>query len=141
MLWESTVEASPLRTTAGPRKRLHELVCELGGLDRKSNVSAGQLDQVPTEFPSQLHVHLVGRVATRFPPGHRDDPVGVRLEGVQVEVDRRILAQLVLKPVGGVGKDILAFAGSIARAMVRRSDAANACSRNRCSAGSMPAWR
>jgi hypothetical protein len=86
------VEASRLRTPPGPRKRLHELVCELGGLGHKTDVPARQLDQIPTEFPAQFHVHLVGRMAARFPPSHRHDPIGMRLEGVKIQVDRRILA-------------------------------------------------
>jgi hypothetical protein len=35
----------------------------------------------------------------RFPPGHRHDPIGMRFERVEIELDRRILAQLVLEPV------------------------------------------
>jgi hypothetical protein len=66
---------------------VHKLACELGGLSQKTDVTAGQLKQIPTELLAQFHVYLIAWITTRFPPGHRHDPVGMRLERVRVEVD------------------------------------------------------
>src|SRR5437899_7296917 len=90
-------KASRLRSVPCPRKSLHELACERGGLGHITDVTAGQLDHVPTELLTQFHVYLIGWITTRFPPGHQHDPSGMRFERVKIEVDRRILAQLVLE--------------------------------------------
>jgi hypothetical protein len=66
---------------------MHKLGCELGGLSQKTDVTAGQLNQIPTEFLAQFHVCVITWITTRFPPGHRHDPIGIRFERVRVEVD------------------------------------------------------
>ena len=53
-------KASRLRTVPCPRKSLHKLACELGGLSHMTDVTARQLDQVPTELLSQFHVYFIG---------------------------------------------------------------------------------
>src|SRR5215510_3696775 len=101
-----------LRSMPSPCKSVHKLGCERGGLSQKTDVTAGQLDQVPTEFLAQFHVHLIAWITTRFPPGYQHDPIGMRFERVKIEVGCRILAQLVFEPVGRVGKSIFVLGGS-----------------------------
>src|SRR5262247_3034712 len=96
-----------LRSMPSPCKSVHKLGCERGGLSQKTDVTAGQLDQVPTELLTQFHVYLIGWITTRFPPGHQHDPIGMRFERVKIEVNCRILAQFVLEPVVGIAKRIL----------------------------------
>src|SRR5206468_2086934 len=93
--------------SSSPRKSLHKLACEPGALGHITDVTAGQLDQVPTELLTQFHAYLIAWITTRFPPGSQHDAISMSLERVKIEADRRILAQLVLEPVSGVGKRVL----------------------------------
>ena len=86
--------------------------CELGGLGHVTDVTAGQLDHVPTEPLPQFHGCLVAWITARLLPGRRHDAVGTRFERVEIEGDRRVLAQLVLEPLGGVGTNILVVLGA-----------------------------
>ena len=63
-------KASRLRTVPYARKSLHKLACELGRLGHMTDVTAGQLDQVPAELPTQFHAYFIGWITTRFPSGH-----------------------------------------------------------------------
>jgi len=89
---DSPRHASRRRSVPGPRKSLHKCVCELGGSGHITDVTAGQLDQRAAKLLTQFDVYLIAGITTRFPPGHRHDPVGMRFERVKIEVDRRILA-------------------------------------------------
>jgi hypothetical protein len=75
-------------------------------VDDVTGVTARQLDHVPTKLLPQLRVDLIAWITPRFPPYPRYDPLGMRVERVKIEIDRRILAQLVLEPVGGVGTNL-----------------------------------
>jgi hypothetical protein len=87
----------------GPRQSLHELACEPGGLRHETDVTARQLDHVTTQLLTQFHADLIGWTTMRFLPGHQHDPFGMGCQRPQIEVDRRILSQLMLEPIGGVG--------------------------------------
>src|SRR5262249_51744322 len=104
--------SSRLRSVPCLRKSVHKLAGERGGLSEKTDVTARQLNQVPTELLAQFHVYLIAWITTRFPPGYQHDPIGMRFERVKIEVGCRILAQLVFEPVGRVGKSIFVLGGS-----------------------------
>lgn len=82
---------------------MEELAGELGGVGHTADMTARQLGHAHAEDPAQFRGDVVRRVAAPLPPGCQDDPVGTGPERVEVELNGRILAQLVLEPVGGVG--------------------------------------
>src|SRR5262245_61334711 len=86
-------------------KSLHKLARELRGLGHKANVTAGQLDKVPTELLGQFDTYAKGRITVRFPPGHRQDPFGMCLECANIEVNCRILPQFVFEPIDRIGSN------------------------------------
>jgi hypothetical protein len=75
---------------------------ELRGLGHKANMAARKLDYLSTEALPQFHADLVAGIPTRFPPGHRYNPIRVRFERVEIEGDCRILPQLMFEPVRGI---------------------------------------
>jgi hypothetical protein len=61
---ESAVESITPSGNALSAKSLHKLACELGRLGHVTHVTAGQLDQVPTELLTQFHVYLISWMTT-----------------------------------------------------------------------------
>src|SRR5262249_24621687 len=104
--------SSRLRSVPCLRKSVHKLAGERGGVGEKNHVTTRPLNKSPNELLAQFHVYLIAWITTRFPPGHRHDPISIGLERVRIEVGCRILAQLVLEPVGRVGKSIFVLGGS-----------------------------
>src|SRR5829696_763364 len=105
-------KSSRLRSVPCTRKSLHKLACELGGLGQQTDVAAGQLGQVQTELLAQFCAYLIAWITTRFPPGRQHDAISMRFERVKIEFDCRILTQLVLEPVGGIGQRVLVLGGT-----------------------------
>jgi hypothetical protein len=52
-------------------------------------------DHRSTKLVAQLHVHIIGGIATRGSPYHRQDPIGMRFQDGEIEIDRWILPKLV----------------------------------------------
>src|SRR4051794_10322978 len=94
------------RSQCAVLKQLTKFVGEVARLRGETDMAAGKLGQSPAEGAGEFDGGLVARQAVRLASGGWKDPVGERGESVQVEVGCRVLAQLVLEPIGGVRADL-----------------------------------
>src|SRR5919107_1202942 len=78
----------------------------------QTDVAAGQLGQAQTELLAQFCAYLISWITTRFPPGRQLDAISMRFAQVKIEFDCRILTQLVLEPVGGIGQRVFVLGGT-----------------------------
>ena len=98
-----------------PRQCIQELACEFGGIHAVTRMAAGQFDYFTAQFPAEFHVDFGTGQTARVPPNRQHDPFGVRLKRFEFEVDCRVLAQLMFKPVRGIGADLFILQTHCAR--------------------------
>jgi len=87
----------------GLGERVHQLAGELGGMGLEAEVAAGELGHWPAQPGAQLGGGVVAGVTVAVAACCGEDSVGVGGQRVEVEFGTRVLAQLVLEPVFGVG--------------------------------------
>lgn len=88
-------------------ERVHEFLCKLGGIGHETEVSAGEVDNIAAPLLGQYPVWLVWQLVARVTSPGEYDPPGVRSERIEIKLSPRILAQLVLHPVRGIGQGVL----------------------------------
>src|SRR6266516_5147971 len=87
-------------------ERMHELLRKFGGRGPEAGLSAREVDNIETQLPRQHRYRLIGQLVLGVTSSGEHELPGMCSESVEIELNSRILAQLMLHPVPGVRQRI-----------------------------------
>src|SRR5215472_15845182 len=90
------------RSMASTAECVPEFLCKLGGGGHEAEVSTRHIDEMEPQLPREHLIRLVRHLVSGVASSNEYELPGMRSEGVEIKLNSRILAQLMLHPVRSV---------------------------------------